>query len=386
MSYPFITSNEQFKQACDEARKQPVVGLDTEFVWTKTYYPQLGLIQLGWDTDHCFLLDPIAVTDTTPLGELLSDANVLKVFHEASSDLPILMRWCNHALIPHRIADTRIAAGFAGLTASLSLAKLILKQLQVVLTKTETRTNWLQRPLTPAQLEYAGEDVTHLPALFASLEALMKEYGNDGFFYEEMAKYEQPSFYEEIPPMDYWQRVSRPAYLKFTHQDYAILQQLAAWREDLGRTKNITRNRIVPDKILALAAVKHPYTAEEAGNLEGMRNTPSMRYAKELAEIVSNSMHIPKEQWPPLFMPTVDQRLMRQCSERILALAQKRAEARHIDPILLATRKDADSLAVHAINREDLSGNTLMRGWRHQLLTPTIESACADFPRLKKKK
>ena len=385
MSYPFITSNEQFKQACEEARKQPVVGLDTEFVWTKTYYPQLGLIQLGWDSDHCYLLDPIAVTDTTPLAELLSNANVLKVFHEASSDLPILMRWCQSPQPPRRIADTRVAAGFAGLTASLSLAKLILKQLQVVLTKTETRTNWLQRPLTPAQLEYAGEDVTHLPALFASLEALMKEYGNDGFFYEEMTKYEQPSFYEEIPPMDYWQRVSRPAFLKFTHQDYAILQQLAAWREELGRAKNITRNRIAPDRILALAAVKHPYTAAEAGELEGMRNTPAMRYAKNVAEIVSNSMHIPKEQWPRLFVPTIDQRLLRQCSERIQALAAKRAEARHIDPILVATRKEADSLAVHAINRDDLSSNPLMKGWRHELLSPTIESVCADFARLKKK-
>ena len=385
MSYPFITSNEQFKQACDEARKQPVVGLDTEFVWTKTYYPQLGLIQLGWDTDHCYLLDPIAITDTSPLAELLSDANVLKVFHEASSDLPILMRWCKSPQPPTRIADTRIAAGFAGLTASLSLAKLILKQLQVVLTKTETRTNWLQRPLTPAQLEYAGEDVTHLPALFASLEALMKEYGNVGFFYEEMTKYEQPSFYEEIPSMDYWQRVSRPAFLKFTHQDYAILQQLAAWREELGRAKNITRNRIAPDRILALAAVKHPYTAAEAGELEGMRNTPAMRYAKNVAEIVSNSMHIPKEQWPRLFIPTIDQRLLRQCSERIQALAAKRAEARHIDPILVVTRKEADSLAVHAINRDDLSSNPLMKGWRHELLSPTIESVCADFARLKKK-
>ena len=185
--------------------------------------------------------------------------------------------------------------------------------------------------------------------------------------------------------MDYWQRVSRPAFLKFTHQDYAILQQLAAWREELGRAKNITRNRIAPDRILALAAVKHPYTAAEAGELEGMRNTPAMRYAKNVAEIVSNSMHIPKEQWPRLFVPTIDQRLLRQCSERIQALAAKRAEARHIDPILVATRKEADTLAVHAINRDDLSSNPLMKGWRHELLTPTIESVCADFARLKKK-
>ncbi|MBR4676338.1 MAG: HRDC domain-containing protein [Victivallales bacterium] len=386
MNYPFITTNEEFGAACLEARKQPVIGLDTEFVWTKTYYPQLGLLQMGWDCEHCYLVDTIAVTDSTPLAELLADANLLKVFHEASSDLPILMRWCHHQSIPHRVADTRIAAGFAGLTASMSLAKLILKQLHVVLEKTETRTNWLQRPLTQEQLEYAGDDVTRLPALFASLQLLMREYGNEEFFIEEMTKYEHPSFYEEIAPENYWQRVSRPAYLKFTHQDFAVLQQLSAWREKLGRAKNITRNRIVPDKVLSLAAVKHPYTAAEVGKLEGVANTPSMHYCREIAEIVTQAMHIPKEEWPQIFIPNIDQRLLRQCSERIQSLAAKRAEARHIDPILVSTRREADSLATHALNQEDTSHNPLLNGWRHELLAPAIDSICEDMSRLKRKK
>ena len=386
MSYPFITTNEAFKAACAEAQAQPVVGLDTEFVWTKSYYPHLGLLQLGWDREHCYLIDPIAVTDASPLAELLADPNVTKVFHEASSDMPILMRWCGHAKAPRAIADTRIAAGFAGLTASLSLARLLLKMLNVALAKTETRTNWLQRPLTPAQLAYAGDDVTYLPALYASLQALLREYGNEGIFAEEMSRYESLGYYAEIPPEEYWQRVSRPGFLRFTQQDYAVLQQLAQWRETLARSKDITRNRIVPDRLLALAAVKHPYTAAEAAQLEGMANTPAMRYGRNLAEIVTRAMHIPKEQWPVFVIPRIDQRVLRQASERILALAAKRAEARHIDPVLVATRREADALATHAINRDDVSGNPLMNGWRHELLAPAIESICADIARLKKQK
>ena len=317
--------------------------------------------------------------------ELLADAKVTKVFHEASSDLPILMRWCHYAKPPRSVADTRIAAGFSGLTASLSLAKLMLMRLHLVLTKTETRTNWLQRPLTPAQLEYAGEDVSHLPALFVNLQLLMSEYGNEAFFVEEMSKYESLSFYEEPLPEEYWQRVSRPAYLKFTHQDYAVLQQLALWRETLGRAKDITRNRIVPDRILALAAVKHPYTTTEVAQLEGMANTPAMRYCRNVAEIVIQAMHIPKERWPEFVFPRIDQRVLRQCSERIQSLAAKRAEARHIDPILVVTRREADALATQAINREDTSKSPLMNGWRYELLGPALETICADFARLKKK-
>jgi len=377
MAFPLITDNDVFAAFCKEALQQPSVGIDTEFVWTKTYYPQLGLLQMAYDREHCILVDNLAVTDTTPLAELLASPNVVKVFHEAGSDLPILHRWCG--AVPCNVADTRIAAGFCGLGAALSLRKLLISQLGVVLKKTETRTDWLRRPLSDAQIEYAGDDVIYLPELYLKLKNMMMAMENFGFFQEEMKKYESGDNYAEFPVEDSWKHVSRPGYLKFTMQDYAVLQRLAAWREALAREKDITRNRIMRDASLALAAVKHPYSYKDVSHLEGMSNSPAMKYANDVAEIVTAAMKLSKDEWPIMDIPIVEQRLHRQTAERIMSLARKRAEARRIDLPILASRREVDSLATAILARGDVASSSLMRGWKHEVLGQSLDDICREL-------
>ena len=377
MAFPLISDNEAFAAFCKDALQKPSVGIDTEFVWTKTYYPKLGLLQMAYDREHCILVDTLAVTDASPLAELLSSPCVVKVFHEAGSDLPILHRWCG--AVPCNVADTRIAAGFCGLTAALSLRKLLISQLGVSLNKTETRTDWLHRPLTDAQIEYAGDDVIFLPELYLKLKNMLASVENFGYFQEEMKKYENKEYYAEVSAEDSWQHVSRPGYLKFTMQDYAVLQRLAAWRERVAREKDITRNRIIRDSSLALAAVKHPYSYNEVAQLEGMANSPAMRYAKEIAEIVTDAMKLKKDEWPTMNIPIVEQRALRQAAERILSLARKRSEARRIDLPILASRREVDSLATAILSRGDVSSSSLMNGWKHEVLGQSLDDICKDL-------
>ncbi len=377
MAFPLITENAAFSEFCKEALQQPSVGIDTEFVWTKTYYPKLGLLQMAYDREHCILVDTLAVTDTSPLAELLSTPNVVKVFHEAGSDLPILHRWCG--AVPCNVADTRIAAGFCGMTAALSLRKLLISQLGVVLKKTETRTDWLRRPLTDAQIEYAGDDVIYLPELFLKLKNMQMAVGNYDFFQNDMRKYECAEFYKEVSPEDSWQHVSRPGYLKFTMQDYAVMQRLAAWRETLAREKDITRNRILRDSSLALVAVKHPYSYNEVAQLEGMANTPAMRYANDIVEVVTAAMKLKKDEWPSMNIPNVDQRALKQTGERIMSLARKRAAARRIDLPILASRREVDSLATAILTKGDIAASSLMNGWKHEVLGQSLDEICKEL-------
>lgn len=381
MNYRFITENSEFENFCRDAAMKPVVGIDTEFVWTKTYYPNLGLVQIAWDKEHCILADPLAVSGTGAFADLLADEKVVKVFHEAASDLPILYRWCG--ALPKNVVDTRLAAGFCGLTASLSLGKLLAMLLGVVLPKTETRTDWLQRPLTEKQLQYAGDDVVLLPQLFEKLKNRIEEKGHWQCFLDDMKEFENPTYYEEIPVEDSWKHVNRPGFLKFTNQDYAVLQQLASWREGLAREKNITRNRILKDVPMAWAAVKHPYTAEEVGKMPGMANTPAMKYCKNVADIVSAAVHIPKELWPELNLPPCEPRKLKQASDRIVALVKKRGDAAGIDSCIIASRREADVLATLAMLRKDCADSRLMNGWRHELLGKSVDEICKDLGRKK---
>jgi len=150
-----ISSEKEFITLIDRALNTDRVALDTEFVWERTYYPRLGLIQLALSDEDCFLIDPLAIKDLTPLGKLLNDAKVVKILHDAPQDLTILSRVTG--AVPQNIFDTRISAGFSGLSSTISLADLISVLLDINLAKTETRTNWLKRPLDPSQIDYALE-------------------------------------------------------------------------------------------------------------------------------------------------------------------------------------------------------------------------------------
>ncbi|MGW8195489.1 MAG: ribonuclease D, partial [Desulforhopalus sp.] len=159
---PFITTESQLDALIKRALQTDAVALDTEFVWERTYYPRLGLIQMALSDEECFLIDPLTIKNLQPLGKLLSDRSVIKIFHDAPQDLAILQRATGTA--PQNIFDTRLAAGFSDLSATLSLSNLIKELLDIDLSKNETRTNWLQRPLTKNQVSYALNDVRYLRA------------------------------------------------------------------------------------------------------------------------------------------------------------------------------------------------------------------------------
>ena len=158
-----ITSTREFNILIERACTTDCVGLDTEFIWERTYYPKLGLIQLALSDEECFLIDPLAIRDLTPLGRLLNNSAVVKILHDAPQDLMILNRVSG--VVPQNVFDTRVAAGFSGLSSTISLADLINILLEIDLPKTETRTNWLNRPLNSSQVDYALDDVRYLRAL-----------------------------------------------------------------------------------------------------------------------------------------------------------------------------------------------------------------------------
>ena len=358
------------------------VGIDTEFVWTNTYYPCFGLLQLAYDREHCILVDPTTITETAPFRELLESPNVVKVFHEAASDLPILHRWCG-ALAVH-VVDTRIAGGFCGLTGRMSLAKLLQNRLSVHLEKSETRTDWLQRPLTEAQLAYAGEDVIYLPELWKSLASMLESFGNLERFLDEMSVYAKAEFYDEPAPEEYWKRASRPKYLHFTLQDIAVFQRLLAWRERTARENNITRNRILKDQTLAVMAVKHPYTMDEICGTIGIWPRSARKYGEEIIGIVKSAMKLPKEEWPLQKMTKVDSLMVRNYSDRLLALATKRAEAHGIEPSFVCSRHDASWLVHTVFEGGDEASSPLLKGWRRELLGESLSEILAEMKRKRK--
>ena len=155
----WILDDASLARHCAEWRKLPYVALDTEFMRVDTFYPIAGLLQVG-DGQRAYLVDPLVVKDWAPFAELLEDPAVTKVLHSCSEDLEVFLRLTG--ALPAPLFDTQLAAGYLNIGFSMGYSRLVKEVLDIDLPKGETRSDWLQRPLSETQISYAAEDAQHL--------------------------------------------------------------------------------------------------------------------------------------------------------------------------------------------------------------------------------
>ncbi|MBS2140221.1 ribonuclease D, partial [Escherichia coli] len=145
-----ITTDDALASLCEAVRAFPAIALDTEFVRTRTYYPQLGLIQL-FDGEHLALIDPLGITDWSPLKAILRDPSITKFLHAGSEDLEVFLNVFGE--LPQPLIDTQILAAFCGRPMSWGFASMVEEYSGVTLDKSESRTDWLARPRTERRLD-----------------------------------------------------------------------------------------------------------------------------------------------------------------------------------------------------------------------------------------
>ena len=218
----FIDTDAGLREALDQLEGEPRYALDTEFHRERTYWPKAALLQLAWP-GHLILIDPLAV-DLTPLAELMNSES-LGVLHAASQDLEVLELACGAS--PRHLFDTQIAAGFLGMSTP-SLAALHERELGVELPKGNRMTDWLERPLRPAQLDYAAADVDRLLEIHDLLTAQLNERGRLPWAEEEFSiLLARDRGLRD--PFEAWRKIKEARHLKGTA--LSVARTIAAWRE-----------------------------------------------------------------------------------------------------------------------------------------------------------
>ncbi len=360
--HPWIDTNQKFRDFCAALPAGMPIALDTEFAWTKTYFPQFALLQIGIDREHAALVDPLAVTDWTPLAEILADETRRKILFSGSNDLPILVRACQ-GVIPKNLFDVQTAAGFCGEASTQSLKAIIETHLGISLPKTETRSDWTIRPLTEKQREYAADDVVLLPELAVEFEAKLKDNGNLAWFQEEMdTAHCRPEAYDLPDTADAWKRLGG-----IRKMENALARQravgLAIWRENTARTNNVARPRILSDEQIYWCASNAPTTAAELLKMPECWPKRVRPYADELLALIANPPPAPQEPKKPNY----SRQAFNDLSDRILNFLRKRAQERQIDSAIVGARHDAEKYASALLQRKTPSGK-LCTGWRNELL------------------
>lgn len=228
------------------------VGLDTEFIRERTYWPQLALVQIAIG-DDILLVDPLAPGITAALAPLLADRSVLKVMHSASEDLVALKRACG--VVPQPLFDTQIAAALAGVGAGVGYQRLVQDTLGVALSKGETRSDWLRRPLSDSQLDYAADDVRHLFALHDVLDARLRELGRDAWLQEDCARLIGNAERDEL---ERWPHLSLRAAQYLDQDAQRRLLRLLRWRDAYARDNDRPRTWILENDFATMLARDPP--------------------------------------------------------------------------------------------------------------------------------
>jgi len=352
MTARWVADQPALEALIDEVSREPRYALDTEFHRERTYFPRLALVQIAW-SGGVALIDPLAV-DITALARLL-ESEALAVLHAAQQDLDVLQTACRS--IPRQLFDTQLAAGFLGYSTP-SLTSLLASELRVHVTKGDRLTDWLQRPLTADQREYAASDVDHLLALHDRIAAQLQELGRLDWA---LAACEELRTRPSGPadPMDAWLRIKDTKVLKARSR--GVARAVAAWRENRAMKSDIPVRQVLPDLAVLGIAQRAPRTVPELMSCRGVEERHARgRLGEEILVAVASGVGDEPE------MPSGEgeelPRALRPAVTLVSAWIGELSRQRRIDSTLIATRAD-----LVAMLRGD-SDARLRHGWRAEFV------------------
>ncbi len=371
MSYQYITENEELAQFCQEAASQPYVAIDTEFVRTRTFFPICGLIQAN-NGSQTVLIDPQAISDWSALVDLMQDPGVIKVLHSCSEDLEVFQKLLG--TMPAPLFDTQFAATLLNLGNALGYAKLVEQLLGIQIDKGESRTDWLQRPLTDQQLSYAANDVVYLHQLYPMLQQQLQQQLRfdwviqEGELMCERKRTQLPNEYRYLQAKNNWQ---------LRQQRLEALKLLSQWRYDKAASKDLALNFVVREANLFEVCRKLPPDIAALAELRVLSGKEIRIYGKEIIALVKDAKATPVEACPDPVKRLVDITAYKKTSQALREGIAAVAGQSNIPIEILASKKlsnqflkwlwfDLEECKIQGLLPD------LMCGWRKQLLEPVL--------------
>ncbi len=360
----WVDQDDVLEQVCEAWQNKPLLALDTEFMRTSTYYPIAGLIQVN-DGEKNYLIDPTKITDFYPFAEILDNENIVKVLHSCSEDLEVFQRALD--CLPQNIFDTQVAGALAGYGFSVGFGKLALAVLDVDLPKSETRSDWLQRPLSQSQIHYAALDVEYLFTLANSLMVQLNEKQRLPWAMEDSQRMVDNFFANQDPDRTYLKFKSA---WKLDEQQLAILKLLSRWREDEAQAKDIPRNRLVKESAIYSIALKKPSAEGQLYSIEGLTSRMIRSYGDKFLSIVEDVVELPSDQLPvrlPRPLCSEERNVLDKLKQVVLA----KAEEMSLPSEVLMRKKDYEEILITARDQV-YRVPTKLHGWRKSVIADKV--------------
>ncbi|MFT5034173.1 MAG: ribonuclease D [Bacteroidia bacterium] len=362
VEYRWVDSDQGLQECVAYLSGASELAIDTEFMRTDTFYPIPALLQLS-DGQIIYLIDPLAIGQWQPLRELMLDSSITKVLHSVSEDMEVFQRLLD--CVPQPLLDTQVGAGLAGFGSGLGYQKLIDQLLGIAVEKGETRSNWLQRPLSESQCVYAALDVEHLLPAFRHIQRELEAQGRMEWWREEGQRQVRMALVS-LEPKDYFKRIKSA--WKLNAQQQAQLREICAWRELQARAQDVPRGRILKDPVCVDIARRRPAHPAALAAIPDIRDSTVRKHGETICDILSVEHSLQDQELLARPLEGAQKGRLKVLREQLDTLSEELNVPRE----MLLNKRDMEALV------RNVAVSSELQGWRSVVLATLVENLSAE--------
>lgn len=368
MDWQLIDNDAALQALLLDNAQAPAVAVDTEFMRRNTFYPQVALLQLCFGGE-AWLIDPLAIDNLDPLRALMTEPAMVKVLHSPSEDLEVFSRWLG--ALPRPLFDTQRAAALVNRGFGLGYRALVQQICEVDLPKDETRSDWLQRPLSPAQCEYAAQDVVYLLQVYRVLRQQCEDRSR---LHWVLADGETAVAALEQGAGPYYPRIKSA--WKLDPDALAALVALSEWREQTARDRDKPRSWIIDDQACLAIAQARPRDRNQLRAAVELPPPAARRYTDAILAVLAQQAA--NGTAPPDPLPAPLSARERELVKRLKKRAREIAEALDIAPEALVQGRDYEALLRQAQGHA-IPPPAHWSGWRDEHAIQPLRAALREW-------
>ena len=367
--YQFIQNQPDLNSVLNLMDQSLIYGLDTEFIKVDTLWPKLGLFQINVQ-NQVYLLDGTTL-DLSQFWQKLFAAQQ-NIFHACSEDIDLIYHYAQHKSLEN-VFDTQVGMSFLGHGLQVSYQNALKTMLDVDIDKDQTRSDWLARPLSAEQLNYAANDVHYLMNLSHTIQN------------ELAAKSLLNCVLEDCKNLTYEIGTETPIHMLYhdignyrhSRRQLMQIQQLAVWREQMVKALNQPRSFILKNSTIIDMVEKNPKNNFQLSAVKDIRPNIVREHGKIILDLLK---FLPEQAEWPLRMARPIRHSSQDIGSRVDTVIQRAVQVTSVPKEVLMRKKWLNALYQHVVfhnDEQDLPSYLL--GWRYDLLTkPLIEVLHAD--------
>lgn len=372
-AYDLITTSSQLAALVERLAGHSHVAFDTEFVSEHTYRSQLCLIQVA-APDTLAVIDTLKVPELDPFWRLLTEPGRTTVVHAGREEMGFIL----HAIKarPSSLFDVQVASGLVDHDYPAGYASIVRRFLNLPTNKGETRTDWRQRPLTPAQLEYALDDVRHLEQLWRKLDGKLAASGRTDWMRDEMQAWQNDV--EESFIRKRWRRVSGLSGL--SRRELAIARELWHWRDGVAESRDMPPKRVLRDDLLVELCKRKSADERQISAIRGMQRSDLRHILGGLSEAIRRGLELPEEECPGGERHRAPPPQLAMLGQFLATAVAGVCRQMHLAPALVGTASDMRDLLAYKLgyfDEEDDRPPLLATGWRADVVGALVDDLLA---------